>query len=270
MSEIDYRYLKAFALTAKCLNFSKAAEELNIAQSAVSRQIKLLEESIGEQLIVRSSKKTMLTEKGKELLKAINSFEEMTLDLKNNTGPQEVKVGILHGLLENWFIAVIKDFAKNSIHSLDLMSDTPVNLKNLLLNGEVDVIFSNENIQSELVTSLGLFNEELALISKKEVDPKDAKESNWIVYSENDFLFDLYKNTNKKVIKVKSVTSIIKLVKAGVGIAIVPEHTVRNETGIKHYPVKAKSRPKIFMATLNYQTLPSHLEELAQTVKNSL
>ena len=41
---LDFRYLKAFMLTAKYSSFSKAAEELNIAQSAVSRQIKLLEE----------------------------------------------------------------------------------------------------------------------------------------------------------------------------------------------------------------------------------
>jgi len=61
---LDYRYLKAFMITARYLNFSKAAQELNIAQSAVSRQIKLLEESVGQQLIVRSSKKVLLTEKG--------------------------------------------------------------------------------------------------------------------------------------------------------------------------------------------------------------
>ena len=63
---IDFRYLKAFILTAKYASFSKAAEELNIAQSAVSRQIKLLEDTLGEELIIRSSKKVVLSEKGKE------------------------------------------------------------------------------------------------------------------------------------------------------------------------------------------------------------
>ncbi|WP_393096157.1 LysR family transcriptional regulator, partial [Halobacteriovorax sp. ZH3_bin.1] len=45
---MDYRYLRAFTLTAKYLSFSKAAAELKIAQSAVSRQVKLLEESMNE------------------------------------------------------------------------------------------------------------------------------------------------------------------------------------------------------------------------------
>ena len=72
MKEIspDYRYLKAFMVTARYLNFSKAAQELNIAQSAVSRQIKLLEESVGDQLIIRSSKKVLLTDKGRRYLRS--------------------------------------------------------------------------------------------------------------------------------------------------------------------------------------------------------
>ena len=66
--DLDYRYLRAFIVTARHLNFSRAADELNIAQSAVSRQIKLLEEGVGQQLIIRSSKKVILTEKGQSLL----------------------------------------------------------------------------------------------------------------------------------------------------------------------------------------------------------
>lgn len=78
---LDYRYLKAFMVTSKHLNFSKAAEELGIAQSAVSRQIKLLEESVEEQLIIRSSKKVLLTEKGLALLTELNNFEERLQDI---------------------------------------------------------------------------------------------------------------------------------------------------------------------------------------------
>ena len=110
---IDYRYLKAFQVTAEYLNFSKAATKLNIAQSAVSRQIKLLEESMGEQLIIRSSKKVILTEKGKDLLGAISQFEKMSGELANTDTSKLIKVGILHGLLESWFLKIIKDFSKN-------------------------------------------------------------------------------------------------------------------------------------------------------------
>ncbi len=61
---MEYNYLKAFFEVAKQRNFTKAAETLNIAQSAVSRQISLLEYSLKKQLIIRSSRKVVLTPEG--------------------------------------------------------------------------------------------------------------------------------------------------------------------------------------------------------------
>lgn len=78
---MDYRYLKAFILTAQHASFSKAAEILGIAQSAVSRQIKLLEDSLGEELIIRSSKKVLLTAKGKELYLTASNFDKAALQI---------------------------------------------------------------------------------------------------------------------------------------------------------------------------------------------
>lgn len=265
---IDYRYLKAFQLTAHYLNFSKAANEMNIAQSAVSRQIKLLEESMNEQLIIRSSKKVILTEKGKALVKAISQFEDKTSELSNSQGPQRIRIGILHGLLENWFIKIIKEFTLNSEHELKIETDTPQNLKQDLIDGKLDLIFTTENIQSDLITSLRLFEEKLVIISKKEIDPKKVDLYTWITYSDSDFFFDLYKNHSSRLIEVKSMTSIIKLVKEGVGIAIVPSHTILNEK-LKTYDIKGLKRPQIHLSSLNFQSMPQHLESFIKIVKNN-
>lgn len=270
MSGIDFRYLKAFALTARHLNFSKAATDLKIAQSAVSRQVKLLEESIGEQLIVRSSKKVLLTEKGKELLAAIQKFEDLTLDLSKTSGPQVIKVGILHGLLESWFPHVIKEFSKKSPHTLKVVADTPENLNQGLVGGHYDIIFTTQNAQSDLVTSLALFKEELVLISKKEVALKDLSDHNWIVYDDTDFIFELSKKRPKKIFTVKSMTSIVRLVKDGVGVAVVPAHTTLAEKKLRALPVNTKKAPEVFMGTLSYDKLPGPLRELAELVKENI
>lgn len=266
---IDFRYLKAFQVTAYYLNFSKAALELNIAQSAISRQIKLLEESMNEQLIVRSSKKVLLTQKGKALLRALQLFEEQTADLSNTTGPQLIRVGILHGLLENWFTKVIKDFIKHSIHELKIEMDTPSQLKQNLIEGKLDLIFTTENIQNDLVSSLRLFEEKLVIISKKEIDPKQMDQYTWITYGESDYFFDIYKKHSSRTIMVESITSIIKLVKDGVGVAIVPSHTILDEK-LRTYDVKGIKRPQIYLSTLNYQTLPKYLEQLIHTTQKHL
>jgi DNA-binding transcriptional LysR family regulator len=267
---IDYRYLKAFQLTAKYLNFSKAATELNIAQSAVSRQIKLLEESLTEQLIVRSSKKVILTEKGKALYMSIQRFEEMTSELTKNSGPQLIKIGILHGLLETWFIPIIKEYIQSGPHQLHIEIDSPNGLKQALVDGKLDIIFSTENIQNELVTSLRLFEERLKIISKKEIDLKNIEQYTWISYNESDFFFDLYKKHSSQIITVQSITSIIKLVKEGVGIAILPEHTLKKDDKIFSYDVKGLKRPQIHLSTLSYQNMPKHINELIDVIKKHI
>lgn len=269
-NQLDFRYLKAFQLTAQYLNFSKAAAHLNIAQSAVSRQIKLLEQSIDEQLIVRSSKKVLLTDKGKALYISILQFEDMNKELIKNSGPQIIRIGILHGLLENWFIKVIKSFTKKSSHQLKVEADTPLNLKESLLEGRFDLIFTTENIQSDLITSLRLFEEKLVIISKKEIDLKKIETYRWLTYSEHDFFYDIYKTHSNDILTIKSMTSIIKLVKEDVGIAIVPYHTVSKEEKLKIYNVKGLKRPQIHLSTLNYEKFPKYIDDMVKSIKSNL
>jgi len=59
--------IKAFHAASRHLNFSKAAEELGVTQSAVSKQILLLEDFVGTQLFVRSATGLTLTKEGNSL-----------------------------------------------------------------------------------------------------------------------------------------------------------------------------------------------------------
>jgi DNA-binding transcriptional LysR family regulator len=268
MKEIspDYRYLKAFMVTSKHLNFSRAAHDLGIAQSAVSRQIKLLEESVGQQLIIRSSKKVLLTEKGQALLDELENFEGRIQEIFFGHMNKTIRVGILHGLLETWFNDVMVDFSKNSQHQLQVEVNALDKLKEKLHNGRYDIIFTTENIQSELVSSLKLFEEKMVMVSKQDINPKEAWNNNWIVYSENDHLFQLFKKRSQKIIVVNSITTILKLVKKGVGIAIIPEHTLDHETGLKKYDVKL-AKGHIHLSSLNFKSLPDHIKQLVEMIK---
>lgn len=264
---LDYRYLRAFTVTARYLNFSKAAHTLNIAQSAVSRQIKLLEESVGQQLIIRSSKKVILTEKGQALLSLLEKFEldleQVFLGKVNRT----LRVGILHGLLETWFNDVIVEYAKQKGLSIVVEIQPMEKLKEKLLNNTYDLVFSTENIQNELVSSLRVFDEKMVLISKAEVNPKDASEYPWVVYNENDNLMHLFKKPSRQVIAVNSITAVVGLVKKGVGVAIVPDHILRPTDGVKTYELKGLPKNAVYMSTLNFQSLPEPLRGLVDIIR---
>jgi DNA-binding transcriptional LysR family regulator len=65
---LDLRRLRYFVAVAEGLSFSRAAEELLIAQSAISRQVGLLERELGVRLLERSTHEVALTAAGESLL----------------------------------------------------------------------------------------------------------------------------------------------------------------------------------------------------------
>lgn len=67
-TELDVRSLRAFVAVAEELSFTKAAERLFIAQQAISRAIRQLEERLGTPLFVRTTRRVTLTPEGQRLL----------------------------------------------------------------------------------------------------------------------------------------------------------------------------------------------------------
>ncbi|MFT3780352.1 MAG: LysR substrate-binding domain-containing protein [Ottowia sp.] len=65
---MEFRHLRCFLAVAEELHFARAAERLHMEQSPLSRAIKELEESLGAQLFIRTSRSTRLTLAGRLLL----------------------------------------------------------------------------------------------------------------------------------------------------------------------------------------------------------
>ena len=65
---VELRHLRAFVVVAEELNFTRAADRLHLAQQALSTQVRQLEERVGEQLLVRTTRKVELTAAGEALL----------------------------------------------------------------------------------------------------------------------------------------------------------------------------------------------------------
>ncbi len=78
---MELRQLKTFQTVARLLNFNRAAEVLNYAQSTVSAQIKLLEEELGVPLFDRLGRRVILTEAGQRLV----NYSRKMLDIEAET-----------------------------------------------------------------------------------------------------------------------------------------------------------------------------------------
>ena len=68
---MELRHLRCFLAVAEELHFARAAERLHIEQSPLSRTIKELEEDLGEQLVIRTSRSTRLTRAGRLFLEHV-------------------------------------------------------------------------------------------------------------------------------------------------------------------------------------------------------
>ena len=71
---MQLRQLEYFIAVAEHLNFTKAAQQFYISQTAVTLQIKALEEELGVTLFHRSNRKVELTPAGKTFLEDANAI----------------------------------------------------------------------------------------------------------------------------------------------------------------------------------------------------
>lgn len=259
---MDLRYLKAFMATASHGSFSKAADELNIAQSAVSRQIKLLEESIDEELILRSSKQITLTPKGKEIYEHARGFLEQVKLTLSDEETKTIRIGIIHGLLESWFPKVIVNYYKSNMNNLLIQIADFKKLQNRLSVGKYDIIFTPYNIQNDIITSRLIFQESRKIASSRPITLEELDKERWIIYNKEDLLLKLKIKPSPKMIEVNSITSMLRFVKEGLGIAVLPDHMLRHEPELYTIELPRHEKSAIYMSTLNYMSMPGYLGRL--------
>src|SRR3712207_125431 len=79
--------LRAFEAAARQLSFTRAAAELNVTQSAVSHQIRALEDQMGVRLFHRSARGLLLSEQGQLLLPAVrDAFDRLAAGVERVRG----------------------------------------------------------------------------------------------------------------------------------------------------------------------------------------
>ncbi|MGL3104856.1 LysR family transcriptional regulator [Bradyrhizobium sp. BR 1432] len=89
---MNLRQIRYFLKIAELRSFTRASEVLNIAQPALSRQIRMLEEDLGEALFSRSGKGLALTETGRALREKatalVNQFDKLRDEVVDQSVPR--------------------------------------------------------------------------------------------------------------------------------------------------------------------------------------
>lgn len=115
---INMDALRTFNLSAKLLNFTHVAQELNLTQSAVSQQIRLLEERLGTALFIRKSRSLALTAKGHILYAGTSkAFIEINQAIKNlSLSDVSLQMSCLPSLALQWLMPRLSEFYRQQPH----------------------------------------------------------------------------------------------------------------------------------------------------------
>lgn len=151
IEQLNFHHLFYFWRVAKTGHLTQAAGELHVSQSALSSQIRQLEERIGEALFERSGRRLVLTDTGQLVLSyAENIFglgREMLGRLQGGgDGETRLRVGSVATLSRNYLENWIRPLLADPTVTLSLESGLLDDLLRRLFEHQLDVVLSNEAV----------------------------------------------------------------------------------------------------------------------------
>lgn len=149
MRNLDLGVLRSFMTVADAGGVTRAAGILNLTQSAVSMQLKRLEETLGVPLLERSGRGLRLTSSGEQLLhysrKLVALNDEAWGKLTAEDYEGELRLGVPHDVIYPTIPQVLKKFSADFPRmKVQLISLPSLTLKKQFAQGECDLILTTE------------------------------------------------------------------------------------------------------------------------------
>nr|WP_256354385.1 MULTISPECIES: LysR substrate-binding domain-containing protein [unclassified Variovorax] len=240
------RHLRYFMAVAEEAHFGRAAERLHIVQPALSMQIRALEEELGGPLFIRTSRRVTLTEAGtlfmaearRTLDQAEHARETVRRALRGETG--RVRVGFAgNAVFSGKLMSDLREFRK--VHpgaELVVQEMAPDLQADAIRTGQLDIGYAPvEGLACDGVESVRIGSwpfvvampADHSLATRKRLTPKSIATQPLIVYAmgkaDEDLLTALQVLIGRPpevAYRVGSTLTVLALVAAGLGIAVVP------------------------------------------------
>lgn len=238
-------YLDAFAEVARLKSFSKAAQKLNVTQSALSQRILNLEHDLGSSLLIRDPAGLRLTDLGQRLLRYCHSKtmleSEFMATLKDDNLKSLqgiVRIGAYSTVDRSVILPVFTSMIREhpGVH-LELRSQELRQLPGLLFSGAVDMVVVASPIEKQGIENHKLGDEEYVMIQSA---GKFSRDDVYLDYDEEDTVTaDFFKMQSRKSPPkfkqnfMNDIYFIMDAVRAGIGRAVVPLHLIQDAKGVE-------------------------------------
>jgi len=250
MKEFDYKLLSALASIIEVQSFELAAQKLYISQSAISQRIKLLEESIGQPILIRSQP-IELTEIGAQLLNHYKKVKELENELlpqilpDNPIQPIKITLAVNADSIATWFIKALKGVLETHLIELNLLIEHEERTLDKLRSGEAIGAVSVDKNPLKGYRAFELGKMSYCLVASKSFQQKyfaegvtttSLKMAPAISYDHKDDMhvrfiaqhFDLAAS-EYYCHSVRSSEAFVELAKQGVAYCLLPELQIKNE-----------------------------------------
>ncbi|UKJ06190.1 LysR family transcriptional regulator [Solitalea lacus] len=293
-NQIELRHLNYFRMLAEELHYRKASEKLFISQSALSQQIRQLEQLLEVLLFDRTNKKVALTDAGKlfynDTVEVLNKVESALINLellkKGNTG--QIKIGFVASAIESILPNLLKKF-NTECPNIKLQLDELSNREQLhaLKNDSLDLGFMRSNLVESDYKIKSVFKETFSLVLPND---HSLTEKTFINVGQlRDESFILFPNDQSQLYYQQIINlfadqgfspkiahhsihapTIFKLVENGMGLSILPTSLATSENkGIRFIELKNIPQRTVLFAVWkknNKNPALSYLLEMLQEV----
>lgn len=265
---MDLKQLEYFVRVAELGSFTRAAGVLNIAQPALSRQVRLLEVELRQNLLLRNGRGVTTTEAGKLLLEhgrgILHQVERAREDLGRVRGALagRVAVGLPPSIARMMTVPLTREFRKRLPNAaLSISEGLTMSMLEDMKTGRLDIALLYNPSPSPELDTLPLFEEDLFLIG-----PRDARDSAkpapvtlkeisalpLVIPSRPNAIRMLVETEMAGIgckpnisLEIDGVAAILDLVADGAGYAILPYYALTTSTHPEAYEARPIGKPKL-------------------------
>lgn len=265
---MDLKQLEYFVRVAELGSFTRAAGVLNIAQPALSRQVRLLEVELRQNLLLRNGRGVTTTEAGKLLLEhgrgILHQVERAREDLGRVSGALagRVALGLPPSIAKMLTVPLTRAFRKRLPNAaLSISEGLTISMQEGLLTGRLDIaLLYNPQPSPELETQ-PLMDEELLLIGPRRTRGKAAAEPISLREASTlPLVIPSRPNAIRMVVEtemagigckpeisleIDGVAAILDLVADGAGYAILPKYSLATTTRPETYVARPIVKPHL-------------------------
>jgi len=246
---IEFRHLRTIKAIHDTGGLARAADQLNMTQSALSHQIKGIEEQAGVDLFVRRSKPLRLSAAGKKLLAAAERILPLVADLEAEfSGLVQGRAGRLHIAIEchacfEWLLPVLEAFRKAWPDvDVDIRPGLAFDALPALRREDVDVVISSDPGAMDDIEFTPLFDYEPVFVAsaqnplaeKDVIEAEDFRGQTLITYPVDRMRLDVFTEllaparVEPAAIRQVELTAVIlMLVASNRGVTVLPDWVVR-------------------------------------------